>query len=284
MMEPGLRVAAALCLWAIAILAPGSAAARDRGADGRFASRRSSHFVLYQDVDIDRASGWRGSVEFEKQVLAALESAHDQLDQLLGLRPRRDVEVWIYDPAIFDGRFGGRFRFPVAGFYHGAVRVRGDVELTPRLIAGASPRARSRRHRSCVALLSLPRLGERGGRGVVRESRHWQTASRPRRVGCTGRGQPPGRVDFRPGAAPAELRGAPPGVRRPRPICSPTPASICWRVAGASAASRAFSTLCSGFGIRIGPFAASTGWTSARSRRRSGRSCAEALGRASERL
>jgi len=134
-MEPEFRVAAAaaLCLWALAILAPGSAAARDRGADGRFASRRSSHFVLYQDVDIDRASGWRGSVEFEKQVLAALESAHDRLDQLLGLRPSRDVEVWVYDPTIFDAHFGGRFRFPVAGFYHGAVRVRGDVELTPKL-------------------------------------------------------------------------------------------------------------------------------------------------------
>jgi len=134
-MEPNFRAAAAVAigLWMIAMLAPGSAAARDRGADGRFASRRSSHFVLYQDVDIDRASGWRGSVEFEKQVLAALESAHDRLDQLLGLRLRRDVEVWVYDPAIFDERFGGRFHFPVAGFYYGAVRVRGDVELTPKL-------------------------------------------------------------------------------------------------------------------------------------------------------
>lgn len=132
-MKPGSRAAVALCLWAVATLAPGTAAARDRGADGRFASRRSSHFVLYQDVDIDRTSGWRGSVEFEKQVLTALESAHDRLDQLLGLRPPRDVEVWVYDPAIFDALFGGRFRFPVAGFYHGAVRVRGDAQLTPEL-------------------------------------------------------------------------------------------------------------------------------------------------------
>ena len=135
MTEPGFRVAAgvAACLWTLAILAPDGAGARDRGADGRFSTRRSSHFVLYQDVDIDRASGWTGSVQFEKQVLAALESAHDRLDQLLGLRPGRDVEVWVYDPAIFDTLFGGRFRFPVAGFYHGAVRVRGDVELTPHL-------------------------------------------------------------------------------------------------------------------------------------------------------
>jgi hypothetical protein len=133
MMEPGLRVTVAVCLWAIALLAPGDAAARDRGADGRFATRRSSHFVLYQDVDIDRTSGWTGSVQFEKQVLAALESAHDRLDRFLGLRPGRDVEVWIYDPAIFDSHFGSRFRFPVAGFFQGAVRVRGDVELTAHL-------------------------------------------------------------------------------------------------------------------------------------------------------
>ena len=137
MMESGLRaeagVAACIGIWTLLILAPEGAAARDRGADGRFASRRSSHFVLYQDVDIDRASGWTGSVQFEKQVLAALESAHDRLDKLLGLRPGREVEVWVYDPAAFDALFGGRFRFPVAGFYHGAVRVRGDVQLTRHL-------------------------------------------------------------------------------------------------------------------------------------------------------
>jgi hypothetical protein len=134
-MDSGSRVyvGVALCLWSLAVLAPERADAGDGGADGRFASRRSSHFVLYQDVDIDRASGWSGSVQFEKQVLGALEGAHDRLDQLLGLRPERDVEVWVYDPAIFDALFGGRFRFPVAGFYHGAVRVRGDVELTPSL-------------------------------------------------------------------------------------------------------------------------------------------------------
>jgi hypothetical protein len=38
--------------------------------------------------------------------------------------------VWIYDPALFDASFDGLFRFPVAGFYHGAIRVRGDIELT----------------------------------------------------------------------------------------------------------------------------------------------------------
>ena len=123
-------VVVAAWLWAIAILVPAGAEARDRGADGRFSTRRSSHFILFQDVDIDRASGWKGSVQFEKQVLASLESARGKLDQLLGLQPGRDVEVWVYDPALFDARFAGRFRFQVAGFYHGAIRVRGDVQLT----------------------------------------------------------------------------------------------------------------------------------------------------------
>jgi len=126
-------VVVAACLWTIATLAPGGASASDRGADGRFNTRRSSHFILYQDVDIDRASGWKGSVQFEKAVLATLESAHGKLDQLLSLRPSRDVEVWVYDPAIFDAHFAGLVRFPLAGFYHGAVRVRGDVRLTQRL-------------------------------------------------------------------------------------------------------------------------------------------------------
>ena len=66
-------------------------------------------------------------------MLEARGGSHDQLDQRRGLHPRRGGEGGIYDPAIFDGRFGGRFHFPVAGFYHGAVRVRGDVELTPKL-------------------------------------------------------------------------------------------------------------------------------------------------------
>ena len=31
--------------------------ARDRGADGQFSQRRSTHFVLYQDVAIDQSGG-----------------------------------------------------------------------------------------------------------------------------------------------------------------------------------------------------------------------------------
>lgn len=109
------------------------ASARDRGADGRFDQRRSAHFLLRQDVDLDVRSGPRGARAFERAVLDALEEGYGQLDDLLGLRPRRRLEVVIYDPAIFEDTYGGRFRFPAAGFYAGTIRVRGDGTLSPRL-------------------------------------------------------------------------------------------------------------------------------------------------------
>ena len=58
-------------LW-IAILGA-SIATADRGADGEYDERRSSHFTLYQDVDIDQTSGFYGSRRFELQVLDVLE-------------------------------------------------------------------------------------------------------------------------------------------------------------------------------------------------------------------
>ena len=64
-----------------------------RGADGQFEKRESSHFVLYQDVDIDETGGLRGSRRFEQQVLESLEKGYDQLDRYLGLRPPRKLEV-----------------------------------------------------------------------------------------------------------------------------------------------------------------------------------------------
>ena len=114
-------------------LAAGFASARDRGADGHFEKRESSHFVLYQDVDIDESGGLRGSRRFEQQVLAELEVAHERLDALLGLRPPRRIEVFVYDAALFDARFGGLFRFEVAGFFNGAIHVRGATQLTVKL-------------------------------------------------------------------------------------------------------------------------------------------------------
>jgi hypothetical protein len=121
----------AVLLCAAALALP--AAAHARGADGRFEQRESSHFVLHQDVAIDEAGGFHGSRRFEQQVLDELEGAYDQLDQWLGLRPRRKIDVVVYDPAAFDAAFAGAFRFPAAGFYQGVIRVRGDVQLTGRL-------------------------------------------------------------------------------------------------------------------------------------------------------
>ena len=111
----------------------GSAWAAGRGADGKFETRTSSHFVLHQDVDIDEAGGLRGSRRFEQQVLAELERAYDRLDLLLGLRPPRRIEVVIYDPVVFDDHFRGLFRFSAAGFYHGVIRIRGTTRVTVQL-------------------------------------------------------------------------------------------------------------------------------------------------------
>jgi hypothetical protein len=123
--------AAAACL--LLLLVAAVASARGRGADGKFEKRESSHFVLLQDVDIDETGGLRGSRRFEQDVLASLETGYDQLDQLLGLRPTRKIEVVVYDPQVFDQQFAGRFRFPAAGFYHGIIRVRGDDRFTLQL-------------------------------------------------------------------------------------------------------------------------------------------------------
>jgi hypothetical protein len=115
-------------LW-VALVPLGSQAS-DRGADGRYDERRSAHFVLLQDVDLDRQSGWRGSRRFELDVLAVLESAHKDLRARLGLELVRPVQVVVHDPGVFDGRFAALFRFPAGGFYGGSIQVRGDVQVT----------------------------------------------------------------------------------------------------------------------------------------------------------
>ncbi len=127
-----LLLGAAMTLLVLATATPGRALGD--GADGRFETRRSPHFVLHQDVDIDRRSGFRGSDRFERDVLATLESAYKRLDDWLGLRPERVIQVWIYDPQVFDARFGGVFRYPVAGFYGGAIHVRGDTVVHQQLV------------------------------------------------------------------------------------------------------------------------------------------------------
>ena len=125
------------CLALVALLAaivPGApSAARDAGADGRFDERESRHFLLREDVAIDQHTGPHGSNQFERDVLRTLEVGYAALDDALGLRPPRRIEVEIYDPAIFDAQFAALLPFPAAGFYGGTIRVRGDVAVTPRL-------------------------------------------------------------------------------------------------------------------------------------------------------
>ena len=106
----------------------------DRGADGQFDKRTSAHFVLYQDVDIDRSSGFRGSRRFEQQILSVLEQAYVQLDKFLGLRPDRPLTVVVYDPGIFDATYSGLFRFPAAGFFGDTIHIRGGTVVDERLV------------------------------------------------------------------------------------------------------------------------------------------------------
>lgn len=127
------RWPALLCAALCTLLSAPAARAIDRGADGDFDHRSSAHFDLYQDVAIDRTGGFHGSRRFEQQVLADLERAYESLDDLLGLRPGRQIEVVIYDAGVFDAQFAGAFRFQAAGFYHGVIRIRGATRLTEGL-------------------------------------------------------------------------------------------------------------------------------------------------------
>lgn len=106
----------------------------DSGADGHFSKRDSFHFTLFQDVDLDESGGLRGSRHFEQQILQELEGAYDRLDKLLGLRPEKKIDVYLWDADIFAERFKGLFRFPAAGFYGGAIHIRGDERVTAALI------------------------------------------------------------------------------------------------------------------------------------------------------
>jgi hypothetical protein len=113
---------------------PMSLAIGDSGADGHFEKRESFHFTLFQDVDLDESGGLHGSRHFEQEVLRELERAYDRLDDILNLRPERKVDVYVWDPGIFSARFQGLFRFPAAGFYRGAIHIRGDERVTPAFI------------------------------------------------------------------------------------------------------------------------------------------------------
>lgn len=126
--------AAILALWVLLGGIPPASAARDRGADGKFEERQSIHFRLHQDVAIDHYAGADGSRQFELSVLEILENAYGNVGRRLGLRPRTRIEVWVYDPAVFDQRFGGAFRFRAAGFFNGAIHLRGGTRIDSQLV------------------------------------------------------------------------------------------------------------------------------------------------------
>ena len=125
---------AALLLVVLPLLLPGPAGVRARGADGKFSERGSSHFRLLQDVDIERYSGPHGTRAFERAVLKVLEGAYDQVGDAIAIRPRSDISVLVYDPGAFDRNFGGLFGFRAAGFFDGAIHVRGSTAVDQRLV------------------------------------------------------------------------------------------------------------------------------------------------------
>ncbi len=123
-----------LCVASTLAWTPGPACARDRGADGKFSERGSSHFRLHQDVAIDDYSGIRGSRHFELDVLDILEAAHAAVGKKLGLRPRAPTQVFVYDRTLSSQYFRGLFRFRAAGFYNGGIHVRGGTRIDERVV------------------------------------------------------------------------------------------------------------------------------------------------------
>lgn len=108
------------------------------GADGQFNERKSAHFHLYQDVAIDRYGGPRGWRRFEIQVLEILERAYDEVGDLLRIWPSHDTKVIVYDPDVFDSRYGSAFAFRAVGFFDGAIHVRGGSEIDSALVGTLS--------------------------------------------------------------------------------------------------------------------------------------------------
>ena len=130
-----MRIARSISLFTLVLaFAAGAAHARDRGADGTWSSRRSSHFELHQDVALERYSGPAGSRAFEIAVLGALESAHERVRDGIGVDPRVRVQVYVYDPGVFDASYSARFGFRAAGFWDGAIHVRGGTQVDARMV------------------------------------------------------------------------------------------------------------------------------------------------------
>lgn len=118
----------------LALAAASVVSARGAGPDGKFERRTSAHFALYEDVGLERWSGRGGARAFERQVLGVLENAYDRVGDGLRLRPALPVRVAVYDPGDFDARFGSAFGFRAAGFFDGAIHVRGSSQIDARLV------------------------------------------------------------------------------------------------------------------------------------------------------
>jgi len=101
--------------------------------DGHFQERKSAHFRLYQDVDIEKYSGPHGWRRFELQLLDILERAYDRVGNLLGIWPGHHVRVSVYDPGVFDAKYQGYFGFRAVGFFDGAIHVRGATRVDAAL-------------------------------------------------------------------------------------------------------------------------------------------------------
>src|SRR5262245_49173538 len=104
-------------------------------ANGGWSERSSSHFQLYESVGFARYSGPEGSREFERAVLATLENAHARVRDQLKVSPRNRVKVFVYAPDAFDAEYAGRFGFRAAGFWDGAIHVRGGLRFDARLVS-----------------------------------------------------------------------------------------------------------------------------------------------------
>jgi hypothetical protein len=94
-----------------------------------------SHFQLFEAVGFARYSGPDGSRAFERGVLDALESAHQSVRDTLSVEPKYRVKVYVFEPSAFDAAFSSRFGFRAAGFWDGAINVRGGRSVDLRLIS-----------------------------------------------------------------------------------------------------------------------------------------------------
>ena len=125
---PGLAFAFALALALVPAL---SASPVESG----WSERSSSHFQLFEAMGFARYSGPSGSLQFERGVLATLEAAHERVRDLLHLEPRARTRVYVYEPSVFDAQYASRFGFRAAGFWDGAIHVRGSQALDTRLVS-----------------------------------------------------------------------------------------------------------------------------------------------------